>query len=47
LRSRGVPKRVATDLLVLSFLAEAVDEIEDEALREHVGECLADWLSQS
>ncbi|SFI21452.1 Fe-S cluster assembly protein SufD [Jannaschia pohangensis] len=46
LRSRGVPKRVATDLLVLSFLAEAVEEIEDDGLREHVGACLADWLSQ-
>ena len=34
----------ATDLLVLSFLAEAVDEIEDETLRERVTETLAEWL---
>ena len=46
LRSRGVSKRVATDLLVLSFLAEAVEEIADEGLRAHVGELLADWLAR-
>ena len=45
LRSRGVPKRAATDLLVLSFLAEAVEEIDDEELRAHVSELLADWLA--
>jgi hypothetical protein len=31
LRSRGVPASEATDLLVLAFLAEAIDEIEDAA----------------
>ncbi len=31
LRSRGVPLNDAQDLLVLAFLAEAIDEIEDEA----------------
>jgi Fe-S cluster assembly protein SufD len=46
LRSRGVPKREATDLLVLSFLAEALEEIEDEGLRAHVSERLADWLAR-
>ncbi|MGB3689527.1 MAG: SufD family Fe-S cluster assembly protein [Jannaschia helgolandensis] len=46
LRSRGVPKRVATDLLVLSFMAEAVEEIADEDLRAHIGAVLADWLSR-
>ncbi|PWJ20851.1 Fe-S cluster assembly protein SufD [Jannaschia seohaensis] len=46
LRSRGVSKRDATDMLVLSFLAEALDEIEDEALREHVTARLAGWLAE-
>nr|WP_235962561.1 Fe-S cluster assembly protein SufD [Jannaschia marina] len=46
LRSRGVPKRRAVDMLVLSFLAEAVEEIADEDLREHVTELLADWLAR-
>ena len=46
LRSRGVPEREATDLLVLSFLAEAVEEIADEGLRDHVSALLADWLAR-
>ena len=44
LRSRGVPAKDATDLLVLSFLAEAVEEVEDEGLREAVTDLLAEWL---
>ncbi|MEM9796438.1 MAG: SufD family Fe-S cluster assembly protein [Pseudomonadota bacterium] len=44
LRSRGVPEREATDLLVLSFLAEAMEEIEDEGLRTHITELATDWL---
>ena len=36
LRARGVPHQKAIDLLTLSFMAEALDEIEDEALSEEV-----------
>ena len=32
-------------LLVLSFLADALDEVEDEALRTQIGERLEDWLT--
>ena len=46
LRSRGVPADVATDLLTLSFLAEAVEEIEDEDLREDINALLASWLER-
>ncbi|ABG32234.1 SufD family Fe-S cluster assembly protein [Roseobacter denitrificans] len=46
LRSRGVPRAQATDLLTLAFLAEAVDEIEDEALREEIVDRLAGWLER-
>ncbi len=46
LRARGVPKNIATDLLVLSFVAEAVDEIEDEALREEILSRLEGWLER-
>ncbi|MDG1127667.1 MAG: Fe-S cluster assembly protein SufD [Paracoccaceae bacterium] len=46
LRSRGVPRKEATDLLVLSFLAEAVDEIEDEGLREEIVSRLTGWLAR-
>jgi Fe-S cluster assembly protein SufD len=44
LRSRGVPLKEATDLLVLSFLAEALEEIGDDALRETMAARMADWL---
>ncbi|MDX1780020.1 MAG: Fe-S cluster assembly protein SufD [Thalassovita sp.] len=44
LRSRGVPEEKATDLLVLAFLAEAVEEIEDEGLRDEIVDRLQGWL---
>ncbi|MEL7516081.1 MAG: Fe-S cluster assembly protein SufD [Pseudomonadota bacterium] len=46
LRSRGVPRRDATDLLTLAFLAEAVDEIEDEALRDGITSRIEAWLGR-
>jgi Fe-S cluster assembly protein SufD len=46
LRSRGVPTQQATDLLTLAFLAEAVDEIDDEALREEIVDRLRGWLER-
>jgi len=44
LRSRGVPAGAATDLLTLAFLAEAIEEIEDEALRDDIMGRLESWL---
>ena len=46
LRSRGVPESEATDLLTLAFLAEAVEEIEDEDLRNAIVERLQGWLER-
>ena len=46
LRSRGVPRADATDLLTLAFLAEAVDEIEDPDLRAQIEARLAEWLER-
>ncbi|MEO0389914.1 MAG: Fe-S cluster assembly protein SufD [Pseudomonadota bacterium] len=46
LRSRGVPASDATDLLTLAFLAEAVEEIADEDLREDVTTRMAEWLER-
>ncbi|MHA7828710.1 MAG: Fe-S cluster assembly protein SufD [Roseovarius sp.] len=46
LRARGVPKDIATDLLTLAFLAEAVDEIEDEGLRAGLVNLLEGWLER-
>jgi Fe-S cluster assembly protein SufD len=44
LQSRGVPKRVAQSLLVLAFLAEAIQEIEDETIAEDIRGRLEGWL---
>ncbi len=46
LRSRGVPERVAQSLLVLAFLAEALGEIEDEAIAEDIRQRLEGWLAR-
>ncbi|WP_413871055.1 SufB/SufD family protein [Albidovulum sp.] len=46
LRSRGVPKEDATALLVLSFVADAIAEIDDEALAADIVARIEDWLSR-
>jgi Fe-S cluster assembly protein SufD len=44
LRARGIPKREAENLIVQSFLGEAVEEIEDEDLAEEMRERIALWI---
>ncbi|PKP74962.1 MAG: Fe-S cluster assembly protein SufD [Alphaproteobacteria bacterium HGW-Alphaproteobacteria-6] len=46
LRSRGVTRAQAVSLLVLSFLADAIAEIEDAALAAEVVARLEDWLAR-
>ena len=46
LRSRGVPTHIATDLLVLAFLADAIEEIEDEAVAAEIIDRLDAWLAR-
>lgn len=46
LRSRGVPKDRAIVLLVLSFLADALAEVEDENLRDQINDRLEAWLTR-
>lgn len=46
MRARGVPLKKAQNLLVLAFLAEAVDEIEDESLRDHIVVRLQGWMAR-
>ena len=46
LRARGITKAEATNLLTLSFLAEAVEEIEAESLRDEINGRLASWLDR-
>ena len=44
LRSRGVSTTDATNLLTLAFLAEALDEIDDDTLAEDMRGRLESWL---
>ena len=46
LRSRGIEEGPATDLLTIAFLAEAVMEIEDEALQDESNGRVDAWLSR-
>jgi Fe-S cluster assembly protein SufD len=44
LRARGLPEREAEALLVQAFVGEAIEQIADEHLREHVMSQAANWL---
>ena len=44
LRARGVPENIATDLMTLAFLAESVEEVEDEDLAAEITGRLEGWL---
>jgi Fe-S cluster assembly protein SufD len=46
LQSRGVPRRMAQALLVLAFLAEAIQEIADEDIAEDIRGRLERWLAR-
>lgn len=46
LKSRGVPHHEATNLLTLAFLAEALDEIENQTYAVDLHERLANWLNR-
>jgi Fe-S cluster assembly protein SufD len=46
LQSRGVPRAVAQGLLVLAFLAEAIEEVEDEAIADDIRGRLEGWLAR-
>jgi Fe-S cluster assembly protein SufD len=38
MRARGIPPEEARALLIEGFIGEALDKIEDEAVREAIGE---------
>ena len=46
LRSRGVPLDRAVIFLVLSFLADALEEVESDELRADINDRLEAWLTQ-
>ena len=46
LKSRGVPKKEAQDMLVLAFLAEAIEEVENDVLADEIRDRLAAWMAR-
>ena len=46
LTSRGVPKAEAQDMLVLAFMDEGIQEIEDEAIADDIRERLGAWVER-
>ena len=46
LTSRGISKQIATDMLTMAFLAEAVEEIENTKLKEVILDLLTNWLER-
>ena len=46
LMSRGVPRAQAVDMLVLAFLAEALEEIEGDAIRADLHDRLQAWIER-
>lgn len=46
LRSRGVPEDVAKDMMVLAFVDEAVQEIEDDQIADVIRDRIAAWLAR-
>ncbi len=46
LRARGLPRGTAEDLLTIAFIAEAVQEVEDEALQTELVDRVEAWLAR-
>ncbi|HEX2147649.1 MAG TPA: SufD family Fe-S cluster assembly protein, partial [Pseudorhizobium sp.] len=46
LRSRGIPEKVARAMLVNAFVAEIVEELEDEKLVEALESVISAWLEK-
>lgn len=47
LRSRGIPEAEAKSLLVLAFVGEIIDQIDDEGLREALMARASQWLASA
>ena len=44
--ARGIPRKVASGLLINAFAAEVVEELEDEQLTEAVESVITEWLDR-
>ncbi len=47
LMARGIPETEARGLLVKAFLAEIIEELEDEAMVDALETRLGDWLQRN
>jgi Fe-S cluster assembly protein SufD len=47
LRARGIPENEAKSLLINAFVGEALEEVEDEAVRGALAARISDWLARS
>ncbi len=43
--ARGIPENEARGLLIKAFIAEIIEELEDETLVEALEEVLSNWLA--
>ncbi|MBL4805779.1 MAG: SufD family Fe-S cluster assembly protein, partial [Rhodobacteraceae bacterium] len=46
LMSRGIPKKQAQDLLIMAFLDQAIQEVEDDTVADEIRDRLADWTER-
>lgn len=46
LRSRGIESRQAEELLALAFLADSINEVQDEKVRKIVNQLASKWFSE-
>jgi Fe-S cluster assembly protein SufD len=44
LRARGLPEKEAQALLIQAFVGEAIEQVADDGLREHIMSQAASWL---
>ena len=45
-RSRGISEDVARALLIEAFVAEAIERVGDDAIKEAIGELARGWLAR-
>ncbi len=47
LRARGIPEREAKALLILAFIGEALEDVEDEIVHDHLMDLTRDWIAEA
>ena len=47
LRARGIPEREAKALLILAFIGEALEDVHDEFVHDHLMDLTDDWIAKA